>query len=73
MVYDLGLHLDCKAAESNPEDVEVRRRVFWGAYICDKLQSLYLGRPFLLHDREAHVPKVSSSDSLCALPLTVYE
>lgn len=45
MIYDLGLHLDPQGTTSDPEEIEIRRRVFWGAFICDKLQSLYLGRP----------------------------
>ncbi|KAL1954813.1 hypothetical protein VTO42DRAFT_543 [Malbranchea cinnamomea] len=57
MVYDLGLHLDYKATTANAEDIEIRRRVFWGAFICDKLQSLYLGRPMTIHLRDAHVSR----------------
>lgn len=57
MVYDLGLHLDYKATTANAEDIEIRRRVFWGAFICDKLQSLYLGRPMTIHNRDAHVSR----------------
>lgn len=57
MVYDLGLHLDCKEIGGNAEDVEIRRRVFWGAFICDKLQSLYLGRPITIQLRDAHVSR----------------
>ncbi|KKY27693.1 putative nitrogen assimilation transcription factor nira [Phaeomoniella chlamydospora] len=57
MVYDLGLHLDCKEVAGNAEDIEIRRRVFWGAFICDKLQSLYLGRPITIQLRDAHVSK----------------
>ncbi|OAL67820.1 hypothetical protein A7C99_0951 [Trichophyton rubrum] len=57
MVYDLGLHLDYKATTANAEDIEIRRRVFWGAFICDKLQSLYLGRPMAIHIRDTHVSR----------------
>ena len=57
MVYDLGLHLDYKATTANAEDIEIRRRVFWGAFINDKLQSLYLGRPMTIHLRDAHVSR----------------
>ena len=60
MVYDLRLHLDSgKAADLHKwtlEDMEIRRHVFWGAFICDKLQSLYLGRPAAIQYRDAHVP-----------------
>lgn len=57
MVFDLGLHLDCRETIANAEDLEIRRRVFWGAFICDKLQSLYLGRPMAIHLRDAHVSR----------------
>ena len=55
MVYDLGLHLDPKETTDNPEEVEIRRRVFWGAFVCDKLQSLYLGRPVAINLRDSQV------------------
>ncbi|KAH8812437.1 fungal-specific transcription factor domain-containing protein [Xylogone sp. PMI_703] len=57
MIYDLGLHLDLKPTLKNAEEVEIRRRVFWGAFISDKLQSLYLGRPTAIHLRDAHVTR----------------
>ncbi|KAF2176134.1 hypothetical protein K469DRAFT_679128 [Zopfia rhizophila CBS 207.26] len=57
MVYDLGLHLDCKEVAGNAEEIEIRRRVFWGAFICDKLQSLYLGRPITIQLRDSHVSR----------------
>jgi hypothetical protein len=57
MVYDLGLHLDCKKVGGNAEEIEIRRRVFWGAFICDKLQSLYLGRPITMQLRDTHVSR----------------
>jgi hypothetical protein len=56
MTYDLGLHLDLKVTLDNAEELEIRRRVFWGAFVCDKLQSLYLGRPIAIHLGDAHVP-----------------
>ncbi|KAM0352982.1 hypothetical protein ACHAPU_001866 [Fusarium lateritium] len=37
------------------EDVEVRRRVYWGCYISDKLISLILGRPVQLPFESAEV------------------
>ena len=57
MVYDLGLHLDNTSNAANAEEVEIRRRVFWGAFICDKLQCLYLGRPAAIQVRDAHVSR----------------
>jgi hypothetical protein len=63
MIFNLGLHLDStpsRDSKGHPslEDVEIRRRVFWGAFVSEKLQSLYLGRPFFLDRRDIHVPKV---------------
>ena len=55
MVFDLGLHLDCRKPESMAEDIEIRKRVYWGAFICDKLQSLYLGRPLAMQLRDCHI------------------
>ena len=57
MVFDLGLHLDSQDVKSNPEEAEIRRRVFWGAFICEKLQSVYLGRPVTIQLRDAHVSR----------------
>ncbi|KAJ9611500.1 hypothetical protein H2200_004684 [Cladophialophora chaetospira] len=57
MIYDLGLHLDPKETSDSPEQVEIRRRVFWGAFVSDKLQSLYLGRPVAINLRDSHVSR----------------
>lgn len=56
MVFDLGLHLDLKKPGVTAEDTEIRRRLFWGAFICDKVQSLYLGRPIAMQLKDSHVP-----------------
>lgn len=63
MILNLGLHLDMTPStdpkgQPSLEDIEIRRRVFWGAFVSEKLQSLYLGRPFFLDIRDIHVPKV---------------
>ncbi|KAI1347408.1 fungal-specific transcription factor domain-containing protein [Xylaria sp. FL0043] len=55
MVYDLGLHQESKVQIGDAEEVEIRRRVFWGAFICEKLQGLYLGRPVFIHPRDVNV------------------
>lgn len=55
MAFDLGLHLDCRKPGSTAEDVEIRKRVYWGAFICDKVQSLYLGRPLAMQLRDCHI------------------
>ncbi|KAL5340958.1 fungal-specific transcription factor domain-containing protein [Aspergillus crustosus] len=35
---------------------EMRRRLYWGAYVTDATQSLYLGRPCMFATAEARVP-----------------
>ncbi|KIX03855.1 uncharacterized protein Z518_07408 [Rhinocladiella mackenziei CBS 650.93] len=57
MIIDLGMHLDShKTQTSQPlssqktikfteAELEMHRRIFYGAYIVDKFQSLYFGRP----------------------------
>lgn len=52
MAIDLGLHSDAPIHSGTKppsiEDLEIRRRVFWGAFVVDKIQSLYQGRPVSL-------------------------
>ncbi|OOQ88043.1 nitrogen assimilation transcription factor nirA [Penicillium brasilianum] len=56
MVYDLGLHIDSQEVNKhNAENIEIRRRVFWGAFVCEKIQSLYLGRPPIVRLQDVHV------------------
>ncbi|KAH7379080.1 fungal-specific transcription factor domain-containing protein [Cadophora sp. MPI-SDFR-AT-0126] len=55
MVYDLGLHIERVATPESAEEAEIRRRVFWGVFVCDKLQSLYLGRPIAMRFADTHV------------------
>ena len=57
MIVDLGLHLDPGKIQSPGSDnrtsndtqyfveIELQRRLFWGAYVNDKFQSLFFGRP----------------------------
>lgn len=65
MIVDLGIHVDRPVAPGggsvngngfSEEDVEIHRRVFWGAFVVDKIQSLYQGRPPSLQDHHTHVP-----------------
>ncbi|CAK7210651.1 hypothetical protein SBRCBS47491_000847 [Sporothrix bragantina] len=60
MIIDLGMHVDGLGGTSglSEEDVEIRRRVFWGAFVVDKIQSLYQGRPVSLQEIETNVPLV---------------
>ena len=60
MLIDLGLHVDAAIQPNvhrlSDEDLEVRRRVYWAAFVVDKMQSLYQGRPASLAASEGHVP-----------------
>ncbi|KAM0243992.1 hypothetical protein ACHAP5_006656 [Fusarium lateritium] len=57
MLIDLGLHVDLTNSHLfSDEDLEIRRRVFWGAFVVDKIQSLYQGRPVTLKEADAMVP-----------------
>ncbi|KAL6229204.1 fungal-specific transcription factor domain-containing protein [Aspergillus navahoensis] len=59
MIYDLDLHTEIglEISRDNIEQIEIRRRVFWGAFVCEKLQSLYLGRPPTIRLQDIHVPQ----------------
>jgi hypothetical protein len=51
------MHVDlAKTGRFSDEDLEIRRRVFWGAFVIDKMQSLYQGRPVSLKDTDVLVP-----------------
>lgn len=59
MIIDLGMHVDAtmliNMRQLSDEDLEIRRRVFWGAFVVDKVQSLYQGRPASLQDFDTNV------------------
>lgn len=59
MIIDLGMHVDATILSNmrrlSDEDIEIRRRVFWGAFVVDKIQSLYQGRPASLQDFDTKV------------------
>ena len=49
MALDMGIHLPSDNLQSfvkslTPEDIEIRKRLFWSCYTWDKILSLYLGR-----------------------------
>lgn len=64
MVQDLGFQrnphnwLSADEPGARDEDVEIRRRIYWGCYISDKLISLILGRPVFLYDDDAEVEQM---------------
>lgn len=61
MAQDLGFQRDPKhwishdTSLATEEDLEIRRRIFWGCYTSDKLISLILGRPVYLFYDDAEV------------------
>jgi hypothetical protein len=57
MLFDLGLHIEHAQSNYSEEELEIRRRLFWGAFICDKLQSLYTGRPACIDLRHCSVSR----------------
>ncbi|KAF7719489.1 Nitrogen assimilation transcription factor [Penicillium ucsense] len=66
MIIDLGMHVDATMLSNmrrlSDEDLEIRRRVFWGAFVVDKIQSLYQGRPASLQDFDTKVSIVFLDD-----------
>jgi len=63
MVIDLGCHLgfpqrhDMAPSRATAIQHEMRTRIYWGAFLMDKFQSLYLGRQPALRSSEARVSK----------------
>ncbi|CAI7674684.1 unnamed protein product [Penicillium palitans] len=59
MIIDLGMHVDATMLRNmrrlSAEDIEIRRRVFWGAFVVDKIQSLYQGRPVSIQEFDTKV------------------
>ncbi|PSN68595.1 hypothetical protein BS50DRAFT_586044 [Corynespora cassiicola Philippines] len=60
MLIDLGLHIDdpdlASTRRFSDEDIEIRRRVLWGAFVVDKIQSLYQGRQVTIKPSDIFVP-----------------
>ncbi|KAH8426522.1 fungal specific transcription factor domain-containing protein [Aspergillus melleus] len=55
MIMDLGYHLEDPYPDTESGvrlaaiEIELRRRLYWGAFVTDKFQSLFQGRPPMLH------------------------
>lgn len=60
MAADLGLFEDAIAlvaeGKMTAEELELRRRVAWAAYVIDKIHSLYQGRQVSIAAASVHVP-----------------
>ncbi|KAI9930701.1 hypothetical protein MW887_011457 [Aspergillus wentii] len=56
MIIDLGLHVLPLTNAMSAEELEIRKRVLWGAYLIDKIQCLLQGRPPLLRQVDFNTP-----------------
>ncbi|CAM1503501.1 Fc.00g010920.m01.CDS01 [Cosmosporella sp. VM-42] len=60
MIVDLGIHVEAsirrKDGDHLAENLEVQRRLFWAAFVLDKVQSIYQGRPPRLREMDNRVP-----------------
>ncbi|KAG0371366.1 Transcriptional activator of fatty acid utilization [Gamsiella multidivaricata] len=54
IAHDIGLHRQ-DVQINEPEEAEIRRRVWWAVYIADRLGGGVLGRPLNLRDKEYNV------------------
>ncbi|OGM45349.1 fungal specific transcription factor [Aspergillus bombycis] len=55
---ELGIHRNITCGGPRAQDpyrIEIRRRVFWSAYVLDRAVSLTLGRPFALSESDIDV------------------
>ncbi|RDH27426.1 fungal-specific transcription factor domain-domain-containing protein [Aspergillus welwitschiae] len=59
MAYNLGLHIDPHLWVSSgfmaSEDAELRSIAWWGCYIIEKLFTVGIGRPSIIHERDIQV------------------
>lgn len=62
MAQSLGLHQDITTMGLKVIDQEVRKRVWWGCFVIDRLLSMKVGRPPMIHD---------SPDITVGLPLAI--
>jgi hypothetical protein len=68
MALDMGIHLPSDRLQSfvkslTPEDIEIRKRLFWSCYTWDKILSLYLGRmPGFTHPATDDIPLTFMDD-----------
>lgn len=72
MVSDLGLHHNSgkilHLGYLSPEELEIRRRLFWSCYFWDKAISLYLGRSPVLQELPFdHAPEFRKSYTVTCL------
>ncbi|KAG0047790.1 hypothetical protein BGZ83_007224 [Gryganskiella cystojenkinii] len=66
IAHDIGLHRQDVQGPLEPEEAEVRKRVWWAVYIADRLGGGILGRPLNLRDKEYNV-QMPSDDWIAEL------
>lgn len=64
MMVDLGYHLNIPKMPQegakfglSATDIEIRRRIYWGAYVSDKYQSLWIGRAPAVRESDSNTPE----------------
>lgn len=66
MCFDLKLHkrYSFHNTGATPDDIELRKRVYWVCYCLDKVQSLVTGKPYLLSSKDIDIdfPVVLGTD-----------
>lgn len=61
MIIDLGCHLTFSpcggesAGTTSMIEQEMKKRIYWGAFVSDKFQSLFLGRPPMMHEHTGNI------------------
>ena len=65
-LQDMGLHQERAYKDLSPFDQEIRRRVFWGAFILDCIFTINMGRPAALRlsDCDVKLPLEVDDDTL---------
>jgi hypothetical protein len=67
MIIDLGCHMTIDSRQKDETggtallshvELEIRKRLYWGAFLTDATQSLYFGRPPNLLASQARVPQL---------------
>ncbi|WRT65969.1 uncharacterized protein IL334_002920 [Kwoniella shivajii] len=74
---ELGLHRKIRSKhvrEKDPRAYCMRQRVWWGAYILDRMIAIQFGRPFAIQDRDIDIElpvnldaNIADQDALCEL------
>lgn len=59
MIIELGCHLESPAlSRQTAIEQEMKKRLYWGAFVSDRLQSLFLGRPVAMQESTGNVTHV---------------